>query len=260
MPAAVKAFRIGGPARQAALDLLHVHFDVAGAWEQEDAVVVWLRGPLPERLREIRGVDVTELPPAASAVRTGLEDDRAVLVAPDLLVRPPWVARPADFHGLELVVPRGSAFGSGEHGSTRACLRCLHAAWREPVASFADVGAGSGILALYAVLRSCAIVLACDVDPAAVRHARELVPSAVVCEGGPESLPGPADCVAANLDAGELAQALDAILAHWTGRRALVLSGLRPHEVPAIAARLPHPPDLVEEVDGFRALALMGRR
>jgi hypothetical protein len=254
----VRAFRIGGPGRLTALDLLHVHADVAGAWEQDDAVVVWLHGAIPEPVRALAGIELRELPPSASAESTGLEHDRAVLVARDLLVRPPWVARPRDFTGLELVVPRGSAFGSGEHGSTRACLRCLHAAWRDPVASFADVGTGSGILALYAAQRSAGVVMACDIDPVAVRNARELLPTAIVREGGPESLPEPADCVAANLDARELGLALDAILARWTGRRALVLSGLRPAEFAAIAARLPRQPDLIEEVDGFRALALMG--
>jgi ribosomal protein L11 methylase PrmA len=256
----VRAFRVSGPERLHVLDLLHVHGDVAGVWEQDDAVVVWLRDPLPGHLRTLRGVTIDELPPSASAASTGREHDQAVLVADDLLVRPPWVPRPAGFQGLELVVPRGSAFGSGEHGSTRAALRCLHATWREPVASFADVGTGSGILALYAVLRGAHSVTACDVDPAAVRAARELVPSARVCDGGPEALPAPVDCLVANLDAAEIDAALEAILAHWTGRRALVLSGMRPHEVAKIAARLPRQPNLVHEQDGFRAVALTDAR
>jgi hypothetical protein len=103
-------------------------------------------------------------------------------------------------------------------------------------------------------------VFACDVDPAAVRAARELVPSAMVYEGGPQALPSPVDGMVANLDGSELGAALDAILAHWTGHRALVLSGMRPHEMPDLAARLPRQPDLVEEVDGFRALALTDAR
>lgn len=252
----MKAYRLTGADLTRALDLLHVHVDLAGVWEQEDALVVWLHDPLPAVLRELR-IQVEELPASASAPSTGRERDGPVLVAEDLLVRPPWVRRPDGYRGLELVVPRGSAFGSGEHASTRAALRCLHALW-QPVASFADIGTGSGILALYAVQRGTAVVMACDVDPSAVRAARELLPHATVVEGGPARL-APADGVVANLNVAELTQALDEILACWTGRGLLVISGLRRDETAPIAARLPRAPDHVEEVEEFRALGLTRR-
>ncbi|MFN9706552.1 MAG: 50S ribosomal protein L11 methyltransferase, partial [Planctomycetota bacterium] len=147
-PASPRVYELRGPDAAAALDWLHVHADVQGALEGDDALTVWLAGPLPAL--PFGGVAVRELAadPQAAAI-TGLEADRPIVVADDLLVRPPWVERPADFVGVELVVPRGGAFGSGEHGSTQAALRCLHAMWDAPP-TFADVGTGSGILALYA--------------------------------------------------------------------------------------------------------------
>ena len=153
-------------------------------------------------------------------------------------MRPPWVERPVAFSGIELVVPRGMAFGSGEHDSTQAALLALHATWSDP-ASFADVGTGSGILALYAHVRGCRRIEACDVEEPAVEAARELIPGSEVTLGGPMTMPWRADFVIANLTGAEQQAALDGILDRWTQKAPLVLSGMRAHEVDGIAQRLP---------------------
>jgi hypothetical protein len=228
----LRAFELRGPAAADALDWLHVHAEVAGAIEDDLAVTVWLRGGLPQL--PFAGVAARELPTSDAEAPTGIEHDAPILVAEDLLVRPPWVARPPAFAGIELVVPRGNAFGSGEHASTRAALRALHATWRAP-ATLADVGTGSGILALYAHVRGCAGLQACDVDEYAVRAARALVPSASVRLGGPEVL-APADCVVANLTGEELLAAMPAVATRWTRRGPLVLAGMRGGEAEAVRA------------------------
>jgi ribosomal protein L11 methyltransferase len=250
----LRAFRLVGRGAALALDRLHVHADVRGALEEDGAVTVWLRGPLPPLL--CRGVRVEELPAArANATATGRERDRAIRIADDLLVRPPWVRPPRRFSGIELVVPRGMAFGSGEHASTQAALRTLHATWR-PAASFADVGTGSGILALYAQRRGCPRIEACDVDPGAVAAARALLPPAAVVRGGPERLPRRADVVAANMTAAELRAALPAILARWTGRGPLVLAGMRAREVAGVRRRVRCRVVHLERVGAFFAFAV----
>ncbi len=233
----LRAFRIVGAAAADALEALHALVDVRGALEEAGAVTVWLDQALPEM--PFDGLAIHELPPAAAnATSTGLEHDRAILVAKDLLVRPPWVERPIGFGGIELVVPRGMAFGSGEHDSTQAALLALHAAWKAPT-SFADVGTGSGILALYAHVRGCRRIEACDVEEPAVLAARELIPGSEVTLGGPETMPWRADFVIANLTAAEQHAALPGILDRWSQKAALVLSGMRAHEVDAVASRLP---------------------
>lgn len=66
------------------------------------------------------------------------------------------------------------AFGSGEHGSTRGCLRALEAiARRRRPRRIFDLGTGSGILALAAARLFHRPVLASDIEPFAVRVARE---------------------------------------------------------------------------------------
>jgi hypothetical protein len=251
----VRAFRLRGEHAAAALDWLHVHADLHGVLEDDDGITVWLDGALPP-LPHAR-VAVEELPvdPRAAAI-TGLEHDAAIHVADDLLVRPPWVERPSAFRGIELVVPRGAAFGSGEHGSTQAALRCLHALWDAPP-TFGDAGTGSGILALYAHARGCRAIAACDVDPACVAAARELVPGAVVHAGDASTLPAVAGLVA-NMTAAELTASMPQLLRAWQRSHALVLSGLRAGEVDAVAALVALPVAQRETVGAFTALGYRG--
>lgn len=250
----MRAFRITGNDLTSALDLLHVHAELLGVVEEDCAITVWLETDLPMLDRLL--VKIEELPfEIANATATGLENDRAILVACDLLVRPPWVASEPAFHGIELVVPRGMAFGSGEHASTQAALLVLHSVWR-PVASLIDVGTGSGILACYAAVRGCAQIGACDIELAAVQAARELLPHAEVALGGPESLSFVADLVVANMTGTELGAALPAIFSRWNRRAPLVLSGMRPHEVIGIESRVVGEVVARERIGDFCAFAV----
>ncbi len=74
---------------------------------------------------------------------------------------------------ITLVLDAGVAFGSGEHGSTRGCLRALErVAFRRP-RRILDLGCGSGILAMAAARLLHRPVLATDFDLWSVRVARE---------------------------------------------------------------------------------------
>ena len=72
---------------------------------------------------------------------------------------------------VTLTLDAGLAFGSGEHGSTRGCLRALETvAWRQP-RRILDLGTGSGILAMAAARLLRRPVLATDIEPWSVRVA-----------------------------------------------------------------------------------------
>jgi ribosomal protein L11 methyltransferase len=76
---------------------------------------------------------------------------------------------------IVLTLDAGVAFGSGEHGSTRGCLRALErVAYRNP-RRILDLGCGSGILAMAAAKLLHRRALATDIDPWSVRVARENV-------------------------------------------------------------------------------------
>lgn len=255
--AAARAFVLTGDERAEALDWLHVHAEPLGVVEEEDAITVFLAAPPPPL--PFAAVTCREQQIAAAAfTATGLEHDTVIHVAADLIVRPPWVPAPTAFAGVELVVPRGNAFGSGEHASTQAALRCLHTLWGGGAPSCTDVGTGSGILLLYCHARGAADLRGCDIEAPAVAAARELLPHARIELGGPELL-APSDCLIANMTATELHAALPELLRIWNGRGPLVLSGMRAHEVAGVRARVPFPPDHVEVVEPFTSLGYAGR-
>ncbi len=72
---------------------------------------------------------------------------------------------------LVLTLDAGLAFGSGEHGSTRGCLRALEVAARRRPRRILDLGTGSGILAMAAAKLLRRPVLATDIEPWSVRVA-----------------------------------------------------------------------------------------
>lgn len=70
---------------------------------------------------------------------------------------------------IALTLDAGLAFGSGEHGSTRGCLRALEFAARRRPRRVLDLGTGSGILAVAAARLLRRPVLATDIEPWSVR-------------------------------------------------------------------------------------------
>jgi ribosomal protein L11 methyltransferase len=72
-----------------------------------------------------------------------------------------------------LILDAGVAFGSGEHGSTRGCLRALERVATRRPRRVLDLGCGSGILAMAAARLLGTTVLATDIDTLAVRTARQ---------------------------------------------------------------------------------------
>ncbi|WP_019909214.1 50S ribosomal protein L11 methyltransferase [Paenibacillus sp. HW567] len=96
-------------------------------------------------------------------------------VSERLTIRPTWEEyTPASPDEKIIELDPGMAFGTGTHPTTALCLRALekHISGGEEVI---DVGTGSGILAVGAVLLGAKSVLALDLDPVAVESARENV-------------------------------------------------------------------------------------
>jgi ribosomal protein L11 methyltransferase len=82
-------------------------------------------------------------------------------------LRPPWADAPAASSRLhDVVIDPGRAFGTGAHATTRMCLELLLAL--DPGGPFADLGCGSGVLAIAAARLGWSPVVAVDHEPAAV--------------------------------------------------------------------------------------------
>jgi ribosomal protein L11 methyltransferase len=95
------------------------------------------------------------------------------LIGRRFAVRGTHLRGPAAAGRITLTLDAGLAFGSGEHGSTRGCLRALErVAYRRP-RRILDMGTGSGILALAAARLLHRRVLASDIEPWSVRVAQQ---------------------------------------------------------------------------------------
>ena len=80
-----------------------------------------------------------------------------------LTIVPSWLPEASDPDPLTIVLDPETAFGSGEHGSTRAALtllgRCIH-----PGDRVLDLGSGSGILTIAAVKLGAARAIGVEID------------------------------------------------------------------------------------------------
>ncbi|MBW3630489.1 MAG: 50S ribosomal protein L11 methyltransferase [Gemmatimonadetes bacterium] len=89
-----------------------------------------------------------------------------------LVVKPTWTEWDRSSDELIIDIDPQMAFGTGEHATTRGCLRLLDAALR-PGDRVLDVGSGSAILSIGAALLGAAEVTAVEYDPDANLNARD---------------------------------------------------------------------------------------
>jgi ribosomal protein L11 methyltransferase len=137
----------------------------------------------------------------------------------------------------EVVIDPGQAFGTGTHPTTRLCLELMLSL--DARGSFADLGCGSGVLAIAAAKLGFRPVSAFDADRAAVAATDANARANAVLLDTVERLDlragavPVADVVAANLMRPlllEVAQRME------TSPAALLLSGLLDHEADEVAA------------------------
>lgn len=121
--------------------------------------------------------------PATVTCRPVAEEDWAhawkeyfhpIAIGQRLIVCPSWRTYEAGPGEIVIDLDPGMAFGTGTHPTTRLCARALEQCVTAETA-VADVGTGSGVLAIAAALLGARRVVACDIDPVAVRVAKENV-------------------------------------------------------------------------------------
>lgn len=145
------------------------------------------------------------------------------------VVRPSWEEYDPKEGEVVIVLDPKQAFGTGTHATTRLCLRAIEQVAR-PGDTVYDVGAGSGILAIGALLLGASRAVGVDIDPVAVEACIENAEFNRVADvsewyvGTAADLEGQADLVVANILAEVIVQ-IAADLARLT-KRDLVVSGI----------------------------------
>ena len=147
---------------------------------------------------------------------------------------------------LAIEIEAALAFGTGHHGTTRGCLLALAAELkrRRPRAVL-DVGTGTGVLAFATAMALRSRVVAGDIDPEAVRVARENgklngISPWLALYVGPgirsplANRPGHFDLVTANILAGPLRRLARSIASVLSDGGTLILSGLLERDVPGV--------------------------
>ena len=184
------------------------------------------------------------------------------------IVAPPWDLPPTVPPDVQtIVIEPSTGFGTGHHASTRLCLRVLQTLNPVPERVL-DIGTGSGVLAIAAVLCGATDVLAIDIDDDALASARDNATRNGVtarirferADFRDADLPQ-ADLVLANLTGAMLGTGLERVIALTAPGGTLVLSGFTSEELVARAdgpaALSPHV-EVVRQVDeeGWRCLVL----
>ena len=150
-----------------------------------------------------------------------------------IVVKPSW--RKHKRAGDEVIIDLdpGMAFGTGLHPTTRLCLEALEdRAGRGPLGRALDVGCGSGILSIAAMLLGAKRVLAVDIDPiaieATVANARDnrVGKKIRAREGSVPTDEGPFDTILANLIAGILVELAPTLAEELVPGGTIIASGI----------------------------------
>ncbi len=143
-----------------------------------------------------------------------------------LLIKPSWEREPEDKDGREMIIlDPGAAFGTGTHETTRLCLEALEKIVKKGDKTL-DIGCGSGILSVASVKLGASTAVGVDIDPLAVKAARDNAdkngcpePIVTVIEGDlTDKVEGRYDLVLANI-------AADAVIALTPGIRRFMNEG-----------------------------------
>lgn len=168
----------------------------------------------------------------------------SVLIAGDVVVRPPWEVKPEKVNYDILIEPK-MAFGTGTHETTRTCLIAIREKFSEGM-SLLDMGCGSGILSILADKMKAGYIKAVDYDKIAVDNCWEnfelnrVVAKHDVLHGSIETCAGdsPFDFVCANIIKVTVLEMLEDLARLTKEQGYLVLSGLLDHDLPDIEASL----------------------
>ena len=136
---------------------------------------------IEESFEELRGMDVgIDLGSLNIVVRLTDDEDwennwkiyyKPLEIGERLLVRPSW-EQAEDTDRTVLSLDPGMAFGTGSHHTTRMCLEFLEKTVKDGD-DMIDLGCGSGILSIGALLLGAKQALAVDIDPIAEKIAYE---------------------------------------------------------------------------------------
>jgi len=163
-----------------------------------------------------------------------------------LVIKPSWIDYTAALEDVVIELDPGMAFGTGYHPTTYTCLEALERLlW--PGMSVLDLGTGSGILTIAAAKLGAIHMVALDIDPQAVRAARQnfrrvgILRQVALAQGTvPHALAqaGQFDLVVANISARAVRERAPFILPLLKPQGTLIASGIIDEQRPGLCDAL----------------------
>lgn len=154
-------------------------------------------------------------------------------ITENIVIRPEWEEYTPEAGEKIITINPGMAFGTGTHPTTGMCIQLLEKYIRSPQEVVLDLGCGSGILSVAAVLCGVGSVEAVDLDPNAVTASMENIEKngmsdrITVREGDvTKGLGLQADLIVANLVAELIVMLAPDIRQHLKGRKIFIASGI----------------------------------
>ncbi|MGC8698551.1 MAG: 50S ribosomal protein L11 methyltransferase, partial [Halothiobacillus sp.] len=187
-------------------------------------------------------------------VRQTQADFPPTVYGDSLWVVPHWCEAPAQAKTVIRIDP-GLAFGTGQHETTALCLDWLDA---QPINGLRilDVGCGSGILALAALMKGAAQAFGTDIDPQALKASRDnaalnAIAASRLWLGLPDDLPASErfDFLIANILAQPLIELAPILAPHIKVGGRFALSGILKEQAQAVAAQWLAQGLLIDEIE-----------
>lgn len=94
-----------------------------------------------------------------------------ILIGKKMLILPAWIPQ-SDLSRIAVKIDPGMAFGTGAHPTTQLCLALVEK-YTKPNEPVIDIGCGSGILSIGALLLGASTALGVDIDPDFQENCRE---------------------------------------------------------------------------------------
>ena len=155
-----------------------------------------------------------------------------VRIGKHIVICPCWEECTLEENDVKVTLDPGMAFGTGTHETTRLCMAFLEK-YITPNVSLLDVGTGSGILAITALLLGAKSAVGVDIDQLSVKIAQENADLNGVGEkielvwgDLTEKLSGVYDVICANIVADVIIRLCPAVTAFMHPDTVLIISGI----------------------------------
>ena len=127
---------------------------------------------LVSSIQSVGELNVRQLPEDADWREIWKTHFNLLRVGQRIVIQPSWIEYHASPGEVVIKLDPGMAFGTGYHPTTSTCLEALEEL-TQPGMDVLDLGTGSAILAIAAIKLGAGKVAAMDIDPDAVKAARQ---------------------------------------------------------------------------------------